>query len=547
MIPPPRQIFRPAPPDSPSTSLVGLEQAIPPGQSLPRLSARSCNFDKPLPKLPRESTSTNSHRSNLGERVGHSVSQQGEKRSSREMSQCEREEYAEWWDQQNRINPDTDTLTHGTIRESKSSCVSLRGFLSEPSEADLCMGSTLTKANPYAQERKRTPTFPEPECITTFQTSQTNGLGRWKRNEATDSGYLLSSGMSQYSLVPAPLNLSQELMTPVYTISRFSSSHSEVDVSQSPSIRDSVRSYMRKISLRKSSGKKKGKQPATSLSSVASADFPEGCIPPHYTSVYDIRPTASRSSIQRGVDDLEKRMRSRSMSCGSDMSDCRECFDRMSGEYECGYGYHRGSGSRGSQDCRSSGSRRRRGRQLAVPTSPYQKYGPRIWDPPGSEKIRKKESTKRKKKRNKGSGEGDGLRCGREAIKSKIMNHAFRNQSRKNCGTALSMPQEEGGRRTTAHRWPLSEQFNHDNHNRSQSRYHDQNASRSRSQLSDLSECVEALYSGADQVTTFYELAKKRLGLGKKEERRRKDLKRSIVVLKPVDYSAKSGRSDQWV
>lgn len=542
MLPPPRQNFRPAPPDSPSTSLVGLEKAIPPGQSLPRHSTRSYNFDKPLPKLPRESSSTDIHRSN---RVGHLISQQREQRTSREMSQREREEYAEWWNQQNGKYSDTATSSQAAAREEKSSYISLRGFLSDPSEADLYMGSTPTKANPYVQEKKRTATSSEPKDFTDPQTVETNGLGRWRRNQATGSGYLISSRMSQRSLVPAPLNLSQEQMTPVETMSRFSSSDSEVDSPQSLSIRESVRSYMRKISLRKSSGKKKGKQPAKPLSSVESVDFPEGCIPPHYTSVYDIRPTASRSSIQRGVADLEKRMRERSLSCNSDMSGCRECYDRIGGEYEYGYGNQREGGGQGSQYCRSSGSRRRRVQQLAVPTSPYQKYGPKIWDPTGVEKIRKKEQTK--KKRSKGWCEGEGLRGGREAIKSKIMGHAFRNQSRKNSSTALPIPQEGGRRRSAAPRSPSSQQFSHYDRGRHQIQPQDQNGRRSRSQLTDRSECVEALYSGADQVTTFYELAKKRLGLDRKGERRRKDLKRSIVVLKPTDCSTKRGRSDQWV
>lgn len=535
MLPPPKQVFRPAPPDSPSTSLVGLEQAIPPGQSLPLLPGRSCKLDKPLPKLPKESPGTDSARRSAGEGASRSTSQQEEQRSSREMTQREREEYAEWWNQQNRKHSETSTSTQTTIREKKPSCVSIRGFLSEPSEADLYMSSTPTKANPFAQEKKRTTTFSEPKDLPDFPAAAPNGLGRWGRNEATGSGFLIYSGMPHRSLVPAPLTLSQEHMTPMNTTSRFSSSESEVDAAQSPGIRDSVRSYMRKISLRNLSGKNKGKQPATSLSSVESVDFPEGCIPPHYTGVYDIRPTVSRSSIQRGVADLEKRMRVRSMSCGSDMSDSHEFgYGRCSGESGYRYSNSNTEGNTGSEGSRSSGSRPGRGQQLAVPTSPYQKYGPKIWDPPETEKIRKKKPPKK----NKGGEEGDGLRSGRESMKTKILGYAFKTKSRKNSTTALPISQEGGG--------PSAPKVSPLHHNQSQNQLPGQCRNRSRIQLTDPSEYVQAFYTGADQVSAFYELAKKRLGLVKRE-RQRQDLKRSIVVLRPMDCSVGRVRSEQWV
>lgn len=540
MLSPPKRTFRPAPPDSPSTSLVGLERVIPPGQPLPRLPGRSSNFDKPLPKLPQEPSSKEECcRSNSGKRVDSYTCQSGDQRSSREMSQHERDEYDEWWNQQNRKPSEAPPSSQATIQEGKSPCVSLREFLLEPSEADLYMGNTPVKANPYAQEKKRATPYLEPKSLPEFQAVAKNNL---KGSKVTGSGFIVSSDMSQRSLVPAPLNLSQEQVIPVDSLSRFSSSDSGIDVPMSPSsICNSVRSYMRKkMSLRKSSGRKKGKQPATSLSSVESACFPEGRIPPHYTGEYDIQPKVSRASIQRGVADLEKRMRATSVSCGSDMSYDRELgWDRSSSEYGCRYGYQSGEESRGSEDYRSSGSRRRGGQQLAVPTSPYKKYGPKIWDPPGIEKLKPKESTGEKKK---SKGEGDGTKSSRETMKSRIIGHAFRSRGRKKSDTAPPESQEGG---VVGARSPSLQQF--DYCNRSQSHYRDQGRSRSRSQLTDLSEYMGAFYRGSDQVVTAYEMAKNKLGMARAEERRRLELKRSIVVLKPADLSVERSRSDQWV
>ncbi|KAK2758790.1 hypothetical protein FQN54_003482 [Arachnomyces sp. PD_36] len=540
MLPPPTRAFRPAPPDSPSTSLMGMERAIPPDRSFPPRSGRSLNFDKPLPALPTESPSRNSCRGGNEETVDLHIYENEDPGSSREMSQEEREAYDEWWNQQNRKYSETVVSSQATIGENRESCVSLRGFLSGRTET----GRTPAKTHPDVLEKEKEIAFSDPKDQSTFQTAATDALGRWKRAQVTGSEFISCNRMSQCSLVPPPLNLSHEQVnTSVDTMSRFSSSDSdsdsEVDAPQSPTIRGSVLSYMRKMSRRKPSGRKKGKQPASSMSSVVSLGFPEGCIPPHYTAVYDIRPTVSRASIQRGVDDLEKRMRVRSVSCASDMAEDSDFgYTRFSGGSRYGYGDQVGEGSQRSEDCRSSGSCGRRGQQLAVPTSPYQKYGPQIWDPPGPQKIRKG-SARKSKNRSEG---GDGTMNKRESMLRRFL--TFKIWGRKS-NNPMPQRSKEGVPRTGEPRSPSSQRL--DPNSRGHSQEWSQSRSRSRSQLTEVSEYVEAFYRGTDQVTSTFDMAKKKLGISTGGDKRRKELKRSIVVLKPSNCFVGRARSEQWV
>ena len=354
---PPRSPLRPPLASSPSVSLLGMEQVIPPGTpSTGRITRTSSAFaDKPLPDAPRRSSSMYSDG----------------------VSEIIEAYLAESPSGDNYLPPPVvlqpvayrETivgLLNSRLEEppSPTSLVSRTSIFprATPSPASLAESiQSGTSAQPLAGRRTRqvkaiSPPLPSPSLgfrAIHYDSAPENLVGSTspRITQVIDS-----------TLVPLPLALSRDVVGGDRPASRFSrTSSSGSSLIYNPGIRSSIRSFVRnKLHHGKRDPAEKEKK---RIMSFASAKYPH--MNPSRSASGRSRRRGSwtsgrRPSFQQGLSSAYGMLRKMSITSSSNSSGQKEQQDP------------------------------RRHKQLAIPTSPYQKYGPRIWEPPKKQRNKKK-------------------------------------------------------------------------------------------------------------------------------------------------------------
>jgi len=350
---PPRSPLRPPPQQSSSTSLLGMEQVVPPGtRPTGRLSRASSSYtDKPLPEAPRRSSSIYSD--GVSDIIdAYLAESQNEDMIAPPPVVLQPVAYRETI--AGLLNRRLEEPPSPTSMASRTSLWA-RGTPSPVSLAE----STSRGGQPLAGRRTRqvkaiSPPLPSPSLG--FRAINYDELPGGLTGPVSPRITNVVDG----SLVPPHLAPGRESSEPERQTSHFSrTSSSGSSLIYNPGIRSSIRSYVRKKLHRgKQSPAEKEKK---RIMSFASAKYPHMRITPDERSGrHTSWSSGRRPSIQQGVANAFEKLRKMSIA------------------------------SSGNSSEQKAQQKPRRQKQLAIPTSPYQRYGPQIWEPPKKQKKKKK-------------------------------------------------------------------------------------------------------------------------------------------------------------